>query len=88
MPGPLAEVHRAGLAAAVAVLDLEAWEAEDLCESLADAGLLEAPGPDRYRYHDLLRLYARGLPERDRGAALHRLVDFYLATPGNAQLLL
>ncbi|MEV6158450.1 BTAD domain-containing putative transcriptional regulator [Nonomuraea sp. NPDC052129] len=75
------------VAAAAAVLDLDDWAAEDLCESLADAGLLEAPSPGRYRYHDLLKLYARGLPEPDRDAALHRLVDFYLATARNAQSL-
>ncbi|MEV1167643.1 BTAD domain-containing putative transcriptional regulator [Nonomuraea sp. NPDC049784] len=76
------------VAAAAAVLELPDWQAEDLCESLADAGLLEAPAPGRYRYHDLLKLYARGLPEQDRDAALHRLVDLYLATARNAQSLL
>ncbi|OMI36047.1 AfsR/SARP family transcriptional regulator [Streptomyces sparsogenes] len=30
-----------------------------LLESLVDSGLLESPAPGRYRYHELLRLYAR-----------------------------
>ena len=43
-------------------------------------------GPRRYRFHDLVRLYARACAERDeqppteRDAALTRLLDFYLAT--------
>ncbi|MEV6169313.1 BTAD domain-containing putative transcriptional regulator [Streptomyces sp. NPDC051954] len=74
------------LAAAAAVLDLPVEEAEDLLESLVDTSLLESAAPGRYRYHDLVRLYARACAERDerpsseRGAALSRLLDFYLAT--------
>ncbi|WP_279345504.1 BTAD domain-containing putative transcriptional regulator [Streptomyces sp. AP-93] len=73
-------------AAAAAVLDLPEYEAEDMLESLVDASLLESAAPGRYRYHDLVRLYARACAERDeqpasgQAAALSRLVDFYLAT--------
>src|SRR5919197_4403571 len=48
--------------------------------------LLESAAPGRYRFHDLVRLYARSCAERDehppseRDAALSRLLDFYLAT--------
>ncbi|WP_328548329.1 BTAD domain-containing putative transcriptional regulator [Streptomyces platensis] len=74
------------LAAAAAVLELSAQEAEDLLESLVDTSLLDSAAPGRYRYHDLVRLYARACAERDepqpgdRHAALSRLLDFYLAT--------
>ncbi len=72
------------VAAAAAVLDVGQAEAEDLCESLVDLSLLESRGPARYRYHDLVRLYARGLaeqadPANERTAALDRLLDHYLA---------
>ncbi|MFJ2649000.1 BTAD domain-containing putative transcriptional regulator [Streptomyces sp. NPDC087420] len=74
------------LAAAAAVLDLPQHAAEDVLESLVDTSLVESAAPGRYRYHDLVRLYARSCAERDehppagREAALSRLLDFYLAT--------
>ncbi|MFD1828604.1 BTAD domain-containing putative transcriptional regulator [Streptomyces desertarenae] len=72
--------------AAAALLDRAPEETEDLLESLVDASLLESAAPGRYRYHDLVRLYARTCAERDehppseRDAAVSRLLDFYLAT--------
>lgn len=41
--------------------------------------------PGRYRYHDLIRLYARSCAARDerpenRAAAFSRILDFYLAS--------
>ncbi|MGW4468787.1 BTAD domain-containing putative transcriptional regulator [Nonomuraea sp. NPDC004354] len=71
------------LAAAAAMLDLSEVETEDLVESLVDLSLLESPSLGRYRYHDLLRAYARSLAEPDR-PALARLLEHYLATAGNA----
>ncbi|KUJ70063.1 hypothetical protein ACZ90_06805 [Streptomyces albus subsp. albus] len=74
------------LAAAAALLDLLPMRTERLLESLVDISLLESVDPGRYRYHDLVRLYARSCAERDelpsagRDAALSRLLDFYLAT--------
>ncbi|MFJ5804417.1 AfsR/SARP family transcriptional regulator [Streptomyces decoyicus] len=73
------------LAAAAAVLELPVQDAEDLLESLVDTSLLDSAAPGRYRYHDLVRLYARACAGRDeapgdRHAALSRLLDFYLAT--------
>ncbi|MHA6762888.1 AfsR/SARP family transcriptional regulator [Streptacidiphilus sp. PAMC 29251] len=53
-------------------------EAEELAESLVDAGLLEADGAGRYRYHDLLRLFARSRAETEDGAELRRLVPLRL----------
>ncbi|MDN0194041.1 BTAD domain-containing putative transcriptional regulator [Streptomyces sp. S.PNR 29] len=82
----LADGPDISLAAAAAVLDLPVEDTEDLLESLVDTSLLESAAPGRYRFHDLVRLYARACAERDemppaeRGAALSRLLDFYLAT--------
>ncbi|MBX9395021.1 tetratricopeptide repeat protein [Streptomyces sp. TRM72054] len=82
----LADGPDISLAGAAAVLDLTAEETEDLLESLVDMSLLESAAPGRYRYHDLVRLYARACAERDehppseQGTAMSRLLDFYLAT--------
>lgn len=82
----LADGPDISLAAAAAVLDLPVDDTEDLLESLVDTSLLESAAPGRYRFHDLVRLYARACAERDehppseRKAALSRLLDFYLAT--------
>ncbi|GAA2220980.1 AfsR/SARP family transcriptional regulator [Streptomyces indiaensis] len=82
----LADGPDISVTAAAAVLDLPAEDTEDLLESLVDTSLLESAAPGRYRFHDLVRLYARACAERDelppgeRGAALSRLLDFYLAS--------
>ncbi|MEU7647457.1 AfsR/SARP family transcriptional regulator [Streptomyces huasconensis] len=82
----LADGPDLSLAAAAAVLDLPLDETEDLLESLVDTSLVESAAPGRYRYHDLVRLYARACAERDeqppgeREAAMSRLLDFYLAS--------
>lgn len=79
-------------AAAAAVLGLVEREAEPLCEALVDASLLESPAPGRYRFHDLLRLFARERAEaeespRQRADALRRLMEFYVATARASHLL-
>ncbi|MFJ8436946.1 AfsR/SARP family transcriptional regulator [Kitasatospora sp. NPDC094019] len=56
-----------GLAAAAALLDLDEYDAEDLLEALVDVAMLESPFPGRYRYHDLLRAFARRRPARGPG---------------------
>ncbi|MGY5120789.1 BTAD domain-containing putative transcriptional regulator [Streptomyces sp. 900105755] len=82
----LADGPDISLAAAAAVLGLPAEATEDLLEALVDTSLLESAAPGRYRFHDLVRLYARACAERDeqppseREAAMSRLLDFYLAT--------
>ncbi|WP_329195646.1 AfsR/SARP family transcriptional regulator [Streptomyces sp. NBC_01435] len=88
----LADGPDISLAAAAALLDLEAHAAEDLLEALVDTSLLESAAPGRYRYHDLVRLYARACAERDeepaeRESALSRLLDFYLATAAGVYAL-
>ncbi|GAA4464402.1 hypothetical protein GCM10023170_072160 [Phytohabitans houttuyneae] len=69
-----------------ALLDCTAREAADLLEGLADAQLVEAGGDDepRYRFHDLLRVFARErlreeMPATDQAAAVRRLIEAYLA---------
>jgi len=80
-------------ASAAALLDCDEFTAEDLAESLVDCGLLDAPAPGRYRYHDLVRLYARRESERrespaERAAAAGRLLDHLRATVRRASRLL
>jgi DNA-binding SARP family transcriptional activator len=78
--------------AAAAVLSMSAFASEDLLESLVDASLLEAPAPGRYRFHDLLKLFARRTLEKTerpqaRTMALRRLLGFYLASAQSAHRL-
>ncbi|MFJ7068033.1 AfsR/SARP family transcriptional regulator [Streptomyces sp. NPDC101115] len=83
-----------GLPAAAALLDLDEYDAEDLLEALVDVAMVESPFPGRYRYHDLLRAFARRRPTEGGGpssagdspaggeavAARDRLLDHLLAT--------
>ncbi|MFI6318872.1 AfsR/SARP family transcriptional regulator [Nonomuraea sp. NPDC050556] len=68
------------LEAASALLGLEEREAEDLLDSLIDLSLLESRAPGRYRYHDLLKVYARGHRDDEAERALERLAGFYHAS--------
>jgi DNA-binding SARP family transcriptional activator/tetratricopeptide (TPR) repeat protein len=81
-----------GLMDAAVLLDLEEWEAASLLETLVDCGMLESPTRDRYRYHDLVRLFARQRakeeePPASRDAALNRLLDYLLASTRNVYRL-
>ena len=54
-----------------------------------DAHLVESKAPDRYQFHDLLRVYsseraAADLPEPDREAAIRRLLTWYMRTTNAA----
>ncbi|MFJ9210420.1 AfsR/SARP family transcriptional regulator [Streptomyces sp. NPDC102264] len=73
-----------GVAAAAAMLATDAAHAEDTLESLVDACLLESRVLGRYRYHDLLRAFARGKSRDERtdeaAAIQDRLLDFLLST--------
>ncbi|OIV38136.1 AfsR family transcriptional regulator [Mangrovactinospora gilvigrisea] len=86
--GPDVSVPAAG-----AVLELDdPFEVEDLLDGLVDIAMLESPTEGRYRYHDLLRLYARRKaaeqdPKPERRASLVRLTDHYLATARDAYRL-
>ena len=68
-------------AAAGALFGASEYAAADALEVLVDAHLLESGGPDRYQFHDLLRVYAAeraaaDLPDRD--AAIGRLLAWYM----------
>lgn len=66
-----------------AVLGIAESEAERICESLVDLSLLETTVPGRYRFHDLLRLFAQSIADEDESAVLVRLLDYYLAGAKN-----
>jgi len=73
------------LPATSALLGEEEDAVADALDVLVDAHLLESPEPDRYRFHDLLRVYAADRArtqetEQDRLAAITRLVTWYLHT--------
>ncbi|MFI6938963.1 BTAD domain-containing putative transcriptional regulator [Streptomyces sp. NPDC050418] len=67
---------------AAALLDCPPGEAERLLDRLSAASLLQHTGADRFRFHDLLRLYAaeHAADAPDRESAWRRLCDWYLAT--------
>ncbi len=72
-------------AAATALFGIADDLAEDALETLVDAHLLEFQAPDRYKFHDLLRVYSSeravaDLPAADREAAVGRLLDWYTRT--------
>jgi tetratricopeptide (TPR) repeat protein len=74
-----------GLPAAAALLGTSVEYAADALEVLVDAQLLQAPAPDRYQFHDLLRAYAadRAVAEEPadlRDAAVRRILAWYLHT--------
>jgi len=83
------------LDAAAALLDLAPARTEVLLESLVDAAMLDSPTAGRYRYHDLLRGFARRTSQTlgsEAGAARSRLLAylligarsaFHLAVPGD-----
>jgi DNA-binding SARP family transcriptional activator len=73
------------LPAAAALLSAPQDASAGALDVLFDAHLLESPEPDRYRFHDLLRVYAAdrartGETEQDRAAAITRLLTWYLHT--------
>ncbi|WP_308312662.1 BTAD domain-containing putative transcriptional regulator [Streptomyces sp. ISL-11] len=78
--------HRAewDVEAAAALLCLPEADAEDVLEALVDAALLETWAPGRYRFHDLVGVYARtkartGLTAAQRREAVLLALDFLCA---------
>ncbi|MFF5079653.1 helix-turn-helix domain-containing protein [Actinoplanes sp. NPDC000266] len=72
-------------AAAAAVAELDRYDAEDVLEKLLDRGLLQPEGHDRYRFHDLIRLFAQARLRDEEPAVVRRrgeqrLIDWYLDT--------
>jgi len=80
------------VAAAAALTDGSIVDTQHMLDVIARAHLITAPAPDRYSFHDLLRIYARERAVEedsgpDRAAALGRLFDHYLQGAGEAARL-
>lgn len=72
-----------GIHAAAALADCSTVVAHRLLETLAGAHLLEEVSKDRYRFHDLLRVYAAERArhegsDEDNQLAVRRLLEWYL----------
>jgi tetratricopeptide (TPR) repeat protein/transcriptional regulator with XRE-family HTH domain len=64
------------------LLDLPVPRADAVLERLVDLNLLESVAPERYRFHDLIRAFARELADQtlsptERDAGLARILHFY-----------
>lgn len=82
-----------GLPAAASLADLPEGQTRAVLRELENASLVQQHAPDRYRMHDLIRLYATEtardqLTHEVREAALRRVLDFYLSTAHAAARLL
>ncbi|RSM80549.1 hypothetical protein DL991_10565 [Amycolatopsis sp. WAC 01375] len=80
--------HRA--AAAVGAVPAEV--AEEILTDLVESSLLVESGPDRYGFHDLIRLHAARRfrdeeSEQDRSTAVRRLTEWYLDEAISADLV-
>jgi tetratricopeptide (TPR) repeat protein len=87
---PVAEF---GTGAAAAACALPADTAAELLDVLVEVSLLEELGPDRFRFHDLIRVHAgqRANVEDssdDRAGALRGALEWYLWTATEAMALL
>jgi tetratricopeptide (TPR) repeat protein len=87
----LTEMTTISLNAVAALADAPPAEVAAALETLADAHLLQAPAPDRYRLHDLLRSFAAELARTEDGQArrdqaLGRLLDWYAGQVAAAAL--
>ncbi|GAB3828234.1 helix-turn-helix domain-containing protein [Dactylosporangium cerinum] len=72
-------------AAAAVLAGCDVFTAEDQLEELLDLGLLQPEGAERYRFHDLIRLFATDRlrteePAEVSGDTARRLRDWYLDT--------
>ncbi|MET8975872.1 BTAD domain-containing putative transcriptional regulator [Streptomyces sp. NPDC004539] len=73
------------LASAAALLGVDELDAEEFLESLVDAAVLEAPTAGRYRFHSLLRTFAREkLPRNMYYEPFQRLLHSLLASAVDA----
>ncbi len=78
------------LRAVAAMAQLPSIEAARVLRALERVSLVHEHMPGRYRMHDLVQLYAEDLARQDgsRQEAVRGLVDFYLHTAHNGDLLL
>ncbi|MFE5814133.1 BTAD domain-containing putative transcriptional regulator [Streptomyces sp. NPDC056479] len=86
-PGTDIDVH-----STAALLEMDTHDAEDVLERLLDVHLLQQPDMGLYRFHDLVRNFARSqrgpATEQDDSAAVERLLGYYLtATEEACQVL-
>lgn len=82
-----------GIPAAAALTATTTPQARRMLDALAAASLLEESGSDRYRFHDLIRLYAAECARADesddsRSAAVRRIVEWYLHSAAAADRVL
>jgi tetratricopeptide (TPR) repeat protein len=82
-----------GVPVVAALADVPLPQAKRLLQVLAGAHLVQSNGPGRYRFHDVLRLYAAELAESEepaelRLAAARRMLCWYLHFAGAADSLL
>jgi tetratricopeptide (TPR) repeat protein len=88
LPGP-----DFGIPVSAALLDVDPPVANALIETLVDAQLVEPASSDRYRFHDLMRLFAREqLGHEEAGAEIKAMVqrelDWYVQAARAASALL
>ncbi|WP_285101425.1 XRE family transcriptional regulator [Promicromonospora sp. MEB111] len=74
-----------GAPIAAVLTETDRYDAEDQLDELVELGLLQHEGTDRYRFHDLIRLYAnQRLHEEEsdaaRATAERRMTDWLLET--------
>lgn len=75
--------------AAATLVDRSVSDTRNHLESLAASRLLEEIGPDRYRVHDLLRVFAAERSQQEdsetaRSASMARILAYYLRTAATA----
>ncbi|MFD6444907.1 ATP-binding protein [Promicromonospora sp. NPDC060204] len=78
-----------GVPITAVLIEADLYDAEDQLDELVELGLLQHEGADRYRFHDLIRLYANQRLDEDESAAARaatqrRMVDWLLATATSA----
>lgn len=79
--------------AAASLVDVDVPTAQVMLDRLVTVNLLDSHAPERYRFHDLIRSYARLLLGRidgpnERRAAYHRLFSYYVHAANSARNIL
>ncbi|MFD9704243.1 ATP-binding protein [Lentzea sp. NPDC059081] len=82
-----------GAPVAAALADVGLLQAKRLLQALARSNLIQPSDPGRYRFHDVVRLYAAELAESEeadgeRTAAVRRMLGCYLRSSSAADRLL
>jgi tetratricopeptide (TPR) repeat protein len=84
--------HDVAIPAAAALAEISPPQARRVLEALAGVNLLEEHGIGRYRFHDLIRLYAAECAAEEtadsQAAAIRRLCTWYLHTADAATAIL